>query len=86
MALVVKNWPANARGIRDLGWEDPMEEGMAIHSSVFAWRNPMDRGAWWATVRGVAELDGTEVVEHMHMCINNVVTLQIHLLLICLYT
>ena len=31
---------------RSLGWEDPLEEGMATHSSVLAWRIPMDRGAW----------------------------------------
>ena len=35
--------------------EDPLEEGMAIHSSILAWRIPMDRGAWWATVRRVAQ-------------------------------
>ena len=29
--------------VRSLGWEDPLEEGMAIHSSVLAWRIPMDR-------------------------------------------
>ena len=28
----------------DLGWEDPLEEGMATHSSVLAWKIPMDRG------------------------------------------
>ena len=28
--------------------------------------NPMERGAWWATVHGVAELDMTEVTEHAH--------------------
>ena len=39
----------------DLGWEDPMEEGMATHSSILAWRIAMDRGAWWATVHGVAK-------------------------------
>ena len=33
-----------------LGGEDPLEEGMATHSSILAWRIPMDRGAWWATV------------------------------------
>ena len=38
-----------------LGWEDPLEEGMAIHSSILAWRIPMDRGAWWATVHGVTK-------------------------------
>ena len=40
----------------DLGWEDPLQEGMATHSSILAWRIPMNRGAWWATVHGVAEL------------------------------
>ena len=38
-----------------LGWEDPLEEGMATHSSIFAWRIPMDRGTWWATVHEVAK-------------------------------
>ena len=41
--------------IRSLGWEDPLEEGMATHSIILAWRIPMDRGAWRATVHGVAE-------------------------------
>ena len=36
-----------------LGWEDPLEEGMATHSSILAWRITMDRGAWRATVHGV---------------------------------
>ena len=39
-----------------LGWEDPLEEGMAMHSSTLAWRIPMDRGAWWATVHGLANI------------------------------
>ena len=39
--------------ILSLDWEDPLEEGMANHSSIFAWRIPMDRGAWQATVHGV---------------------------------
>jgi len=33
--------------VQSLGWEDPMEEGMAIHSSILVWRIPMDRGTWW---------------------------------------
>ena len=41
--------------IPSLVWKDPLEEGMATHSSIPAWRIPMDRGAWWATVHGVAK-------------------------------
>ena len=41
--------------VRSLGWEDTLEEGMATHSSTLAWRIPMDRGAWWATVHGVTK-------------------------------
>ena len=41
--------------IQSLGWEDPLEEGMATHSSILAWRIPLDRGAWWATVHGVTK-------------------------------
>ena len=32
--------------VQALGWEDPLEKEMAIHSSTIAWKNPMDRGAW----------------------------------------
>ena len=39
--------------VLSLGWEDPLEEGMATHSSILAWRIPMDRGTWQATVHGV---------------------------------
>ena len=34
--------------VPSLGQEDPLEEGMAAHSSILAWRIPMDRGAWLA--------------------------------------
>ena len=40
---------------RFLGWEDPLEEGMAIHSSILTWRIPMDRAVWWGTVHTVAK-------------------------------
>ena len=39
--------------VGSLGWEDPLEEGMANHSSIISWRSPMDRGAWQAIVHGV---------------------------------
>ena len=43
--------------VPSLGWKDPLEEGMATLASVLAWRIPKDRGAWWATVYGVAKSD-----------------------------
>ena len=46
--------------VRSLGWEDPLEKGVSTHSSILALENSMDRGAWRATVYGVAELDMTE--------------------------
>ena len=39
--------------IRPLVWEDLLEQGMATHSNILAWRIPMDRGAWQAAVHGV---------------------------------
>ena len=41
--------------IRSLGWEDPLEKGMANPLQYSFLENSMDRGAWWATVHGVAE-------------------------------
>ena len=35
------------------GWRDTLEEGMATHSNTLAWRIPMDRGTWRATVQGI---------------------------------
>ena len=32
--------------VQSLGQEDPLKEGMATHSSILAWRIPMDREAW----------------------------------------
>ena len=56
MAQTVKNLPAmQETWVQSLGWEDPLEEGMATHSSILAWRIPIDKGAWWATVNGVAK-------------------------------
>ena len=53
---MVKNLSAlQETRVRSLDWEDPLEEGMATHSSILAWRTPMDRGAWRATVHGIAK-------------------------------
>ena len=56
MAQTVKNPPAmRETWIQSLDEEDPLEEEMAINSSILAWRITMDRGAWQATVDGVAK-------------------------------
>jgi len=61
VAQTVKNPPAmQETWIRSLGWEDPLEEGRATHSSILAWRIPMDRGVWRATVHWVPESDTTQ--------------------------
>ena len=56
VAQKVKNPPAMREAwVRSLGQEDLLEEGLATHSSVLAWRIPMDRGAWRATVHGITK-------------------------------
>ena len=59
VALIVKNPPAmeetEEMQVLSLGWEDPLEEGMVTHLGILAWRIPMDRGAWRATVLRVAQ-------------------------------
>ena len=57
VAQLVKNLPATQENqVWLLGWEDPLEKEMATHFSILAWRIPMDRGAWRATVHGVARV------------------------------
>ena len=47
VAQMVKNLPAmQETWVQSLGWEDPLEEGMATDSSILAWRIPTDKGAW----------------------------------------
>ena len=56
MAQSVKNPPAvQETWFPYLGWEDPLEEGKATHSSILAWRIPKDRADWQATIHGVAK-------------------------------
>ena len=50
----VKDLPQEKQ-VQSLGWEDPLEEGMATHSSILAWGIHMDRGAWQATVHRAAK-------------------------------
>ena len=53
--------------VQSLGREDTLEQSTAIHSSILVWRIPMDREAWWATVRGVSKKDTTEAT-HTQLC------------------
>ena len=56
VAQLVKNLPAMLETwVQSLGWEDPLEEVMANHSNILAWRIPTDRGAWRAIVHGVTK-------------------------------
>ena len=52
--------------VRSLSWEDPLEKEMGTHSSILAWKIPTDRGACWATVRGVTESDATETEQQQN--------------------
>ena len=56
IAQLVKNLPAMQETlVQFLGWENPLEKGMATHSSILAWKILTDRGSWWVTVHGVAK-------------------------------
>ena len=62
VVLLVKNPPANAKDtemqVRSLGWEDHLEEGVATHSSIFAWRIP------WTEEPGSLQYVGLQRVGH----------------------
>ena len=56
MAQTVKRLPTmRETRVQSLGWEDLLDKEMATHSSILAWKNPIDGGAWQATVNGVAK-------------------------------
>ena len=55
-----------------MGSKDPLEEKMATNSNIFAWKNAMDRGSWWATVHGVAK-NWTQMKWHCpELCYSNI--------------
>ena len=73
---MVKNPPAMPETqkirVQFLGQEDPLGEEMTTHCSILAWRT-MDKGTWWATVHGVAELNSTE-----HTTTVKIISIQLH--------
>ena len=86
MAQMVKNLPAMwETWVRSLSLEDPLEEGMATHSSILAWRIPMKRGAWRTAVHEVTKSwtplsDST--VSSIHCLYNNYYTIVVVMLVI----
>ena len=56
--------------VQPLGWEDPLEEGMATHFSILPWRIPLDRGAWRATVHEAAK-SLTQLSDWTHFSLNH---------------
>ena len=59
MAQMVKNLPAvQETRLQSLGWENPLEKGMAIHSSILAWRLP------WTEEPGGLQSMGSQKVRH----------------------
>ena len=69
----VKNLPAVLETwVHLLGWEGPLEKGMATHSSILCQKNPMDRVAWQAAFHRVTELDTTEATEHTHSSVEQI--------------
>ena len=66
---LVKSLPAMQESqVGSLGQEDPLEKGMATHSSILAWENPMDRRAWWATVCRIAE--STQLSDELYLSLS----------------
>ena len=63
---MVKNLPAmQETQVQSLGWEDPLEKGMATHFSILAWRIPRTE---WAIVHGGRKQSDTN--EHEHTCMH----------------
>ena len=65
---MVKNPPAIwETWVQSVGWEDPLKEDMATHSSILAWRISMDRGVWCATVHGVTKSQTRQKLSIAHI-------------------
>ena len=54
--------------VGDLGWEDPLEEGMAMHFNILAWRILMNRGDWWAGIHWLQRVRHVWTTKHT-LCI-----------------
>ena len=73
VAHIVKNPPAmQDTWVQPLGGEDPLEEGMATHPGILAWRIPMDRIAWWATGSSSWDFSGKNTGLGCHLLLQGV--------------
>ena len=65
---MVKNLPAKQETqVQSLGWEDPLEEKMAIHSSILAWRIPWTEAPGWLQPVGFQRIGHDSATEHTCM-------------------
>ena len=74
MAQIVKNPPVmQETWVQSLDWEDPLEEGMATHSSILAWRIPWTEEPGRLCLCGHKESDVTEVTKPStaHVCVGH---------------
>ena len=61
---MVKNLPTiQETWVCSLGWEDPLQKGMATHSNIL--ENSMSRGTWWASPWGLKESDMTDCLHFL---------------------
>ena len=68
---MIKNLPAMwGTWVWPLGWEDSLEEGMATHFSILAWRSPIGKGAW----QGLQRVRHDWVTKHTHTCTPTCIT------------
>ena len=66
---MVKKLPAMwETWVRSLGWKDPLEKGLATHSSILAWKTHGQRSLGGYSPWGRKESDMTEQLTHTHMC------------------
>ena len=73
VAQMVKNLPVmQETQVRSLGWEDPLEKGMATHSSILAWRTPWTGVLAGSSSWGCKELDTTEQLSLLHFSARSV--------------
>ena len=71
VAQTVKNSSAMGETwVQSLGWEDPLQEGLATHSSILAWNIPLDRGAWHM-IHGIGKswIGLSGYAQHIYVCV-----------------